>query len=81
MTDESIIELPFSSKRFTGEVEHTELTDIDRAVGSFFQSVVHSLIVTDKARKENQEFARNDRTPPLTPSFTLVSSKALKSFL
>lgn len=70
MTDESIIELPFSSKRFTGEVEHTELTDIDRAVGSFFQSVVQSLIVTDKARKENQEFARMTERPPNTKLYS-----------
>ncbi len=47
-----------NSQVFTGKVEHTDLTDIDRAVAGFFQGLVHSLTVTDTARVENQEFAR-----------------------
>lgn len=41
----------------TGVVEHTDLTDIDRAVARFFMGVVDSLVVTDAERPENKEFA------------------------
>ncbi|CAH0543013.1 hypothetical protein [Vibrio marisflavi] len=43
---------------FSGKTEHTDLTDIDRAVAGFFQHVIDTLTVTDTKRKENQEFAR-----------------------
>ncbi len=46
------------TQQFTGKVEHTDLTDIDRAISGFFQNVVHSLTVTDVNRVENKEFAR-----------------------
>ncbi|WP_432773930.1 hypothetical protein [Vibrio parahaemolyticus] len=55
---EPIIEFPFDYDEFDGAVEHTELTDIDRAVGSFFQMILDSLVVVDGNRKENEEFAR-----------------------
>ncbi len=55
---ELINSFELQSKLFTGKVEHTDLTDIDRAIAGFFQNVVHSLTVTDSDRVENQEFAR-----------------------
>ena len=49
----------------TGVVEHTDLTDIDRAVARFFMGVVDSLVVTDAERPENDnerrlQLIRND---------------------
>lgn len=58
MLDEPIIEFPVAYREFDGAVEHTELTDIDRAVGSFFQTVIDSLVVIDGKRKGNEEFTR-----------------------
>lgn len=63
LSDLTLIEFPFHYTEFTGAVEHTELTDIDRAVGSFFQEVLDTLAVVDGARKENQEFARFCQKP------------------
>lgn len=56
--DNTIFELPIGHRELDGSVEHTELTDIDRAVGSFFQMIIDNLKVADEARKENEEFAR-----------------------
>ncbi|HCM0798024.1 TPA: hypothetical protein N2826_003985 [Vibrio parahaemolyticus] len=58
LDDSILVEFPFHYREFTGAVEHTELTDVDRAVGSFFQEVLDTLCVVDRARKENEEFAR-----------------------
>lgn len=58
LNDSILIQFPYHYREFTGAVEHTELTDIDRAVGSFFQGVLDTLHVVDRARKENEEFAR-----------------------
>ncbi|UTZ44585.1 hypothetical protein [Vibrio campbellii] len=58
LDDSILVEFPYHYREFTGAVEHTELTDIDRAVGSFFQEVLNTLHVVDSARKENEEFAR-----------------------
>lgn len=58
LNDTPIIELPFLYADYCGAVEHTELTDIDRAVASFFQTVINSLVVVDTTRRENSEFAR-----------------------
>jgi hypothetical protein len=58
LNDSILIEFPYHYRDFTGAVEHTELTDIDRAVGSFFQGVLDTLRVVDDSRKENEEFAR-----------------------
>lgn len=58
LNDSILIQFPYQYREFTGAVEHTELTDIDRAVGSFFQGVLDTLHVVDRARKENEEFAR-----------------------
>ncbi|EJL6752037.1 hypothetical protein NMS21_004827 [Vibrio alginolyticus] len=56
--DETFFEIPCDVVAFDGKVEHTELTDIDRAVAAFFQNVLDSLVVTDTKRRENSEFSR-----------------------
>lgn len=52
------LDLDFSIKSVepTGQVEHTDLTDIDRAVGSFILGIVERFEITDRKRKENTEF-------------------------
>ncbi|UTM60425.1 hypothetical protein L4174_023870 (plasmid) [Photobacterium sp. CCB-ST2H9] len=42
----------------SGPVEHTDFTDINRAVATFAGGVLNALVITDTERKENQEFAR-----------------------
>jgi hypothetical protein len=59
--EDVLLEFPFQYDTLTGKVEHTDLTDVDRAVAGFFQGVIGSLTVTDDERAENQEFARFSR--------------------
>ena len=48
----------------SGPVEHTDLTDIDRAVASFLQGIIQTWQCTDRNRKENKEFIQFlDREP------------------
>lgn len=42
----------------SGPVEHTDLTDIDRAVASFISSIIQTWQLTDVTRAENKEFGR-----------------------
>lgn len=47
----------------TGECEYMDLTDIDRAVASFFGRVLSSFVVTDEERAENREFVTFKQKP------------------
>lgn len=47
----------------TGIVEYTDLTDVDRAVRSFFGRMIDAMVVTDAERKENREFATFQAKP------------------
>lgn len=42
----------------TGDIEVTDLTDIDRAVARVIGGAIDSMVVTDKKRRENTEFDR-----------------------
>ncbi|HBN6266141.1 TPA: hypothetical protein L3N15_004122 [Vibrio parahaemolyticus] len=55
-----ILDFDFAFKKLepSGLVEHTDLTDIDRAVAAFLLRVICSFTITDRARKENKEFAQ-----------------------
>lgn len=56
-----MISFEFDKSVPTGRVETTDLTDIDRAVGSYFRKALAELVVTDKARPENREFSDFER--------------------
>lgn len=56
-----MISFEFDNNAPTGQVETTDLTDIDRAVGSYFRKALAELIVTDKTRPENREFSDFER--------------------
>lgn len=58
MSDEILFDFPIPVTSYSGEVEHTDLVDVDRAVSGFIKMVVNSLVVTDTERTENKEFAR-----------------------